>query len=153
MFLKRMTNRVLAPFQLFYWRVATPQAEGAKVLIEHAGKYLLIRETVGQKQWTLPGGRTKSGEEPEVTARRKAQEEAGIAVGDLVPLGSYFHTRQGKKDVICAYYAEVSSPLYKVNPTTTAEAGWYTTAEIALLGRSESVDDVLELYTKYQGQK
>ncbi|HEX5774674.1 MAG TPA: NUDIX domain-containing protein [Candidatus Paceibacterota bacterium] len=153
MFLKRLTNRALAPFQLFYWRVTTPQAEGAKILIEHGGKYLLIRETVGQRNWTLPGGRARGGEEPAETARRKAIEEAGVVVDDLTALGSYFHTRQGKKDVICAFLAKVDSPLYRLDPNIAAEAGWYTITEIMELERSESVDDVLELYTKYRNQK
>lgn len=153
MFLKRLTNRVLAPFQLFYWRLAMPHVEGSKVLIECNGKYFLMREVFGQKHWTLPGGRAKPGEDPEETARRKTKEEAGIVLDTLQSLGTYFHTRQGRKDVICAYYARVDSPLFNTNTSSVEEAGWFSSSEIANLHKSESVDDVLELYTKYRGDK
>lgn len=139
---------MLAPFQLLYWRVAGPQGEGAKLLIEHEGKFLLIREAVGQTHWTLPGGRSKAGETPEETARRKAKEEAGVKLESLAPLGSYFHTRQHKNDVIAAFHGKVQS--YDLHPDSNliAEAGWFTLEEIRNLTKSESVDDVLELYTK-----
>ncbi|MEK7080121.1 MAG: NUDIX hydrolase [Patescibacteria group bacterium] len=151
--LKRISTRLLAPFQLFYWKMATPEAGGAKVLIEYDGKYLLLRSTIGQNHWTLPGGRSKGAENPETTAKRKVKEEVGIALGALVPLGTYYHTRQGKKDVVCAYYAAVSMPQFHINTNVTVEAGWFTVAQMHTMTRSESVDDVLELYTKYQGEK
>lgn len=149
MFLKRLSNRVKAPFQLLYWRVAMPEAEGAKLLIEHDGKYLLIRETFGQKHWTFPGGRSRKNEQPEETARRKATEEVGITLVDLTPLGSYFHTRQHKRDVICAFYAQVDSPAFQINPNTISEARWYTREELASLPQSESIADVLALYPEH----
>jgi len=125
-----------------------PQAEGAKVLIEYNHKYLLIRETYGPKHWTLPGGRARNEEDPTETAKRKVQEEVGITLTSLTPLGSYFHTRQHKRDVICAFHATVSSPEFQVNPNTIGEAGWFSPEEMASLTQSESVADVFELYRK-----
>ncbi len=153
MFLKRLSNRMLAPFQLLYWRVAMPEAEGAKVLIEHNGNFLLIRETYGPKHWTLPGGRSRKDEEPTETAKRKVREEVGIELTKLVTLGSYFHTRQHKKDVICAYFAQVDTQAFQINPNTIGEAHWFSVEELASLEQSESVDDVLELYHKYKAEK
>ncbi|HEX2792759.1 MAG TPA: NUDIX hydrolase [Candidatus Paceibacterota bacterium] len=149
----RIRNRLLAPFQLFYWKVRTPAAEGAKVLIACDGRYFLMRETYGSQRWTLPGGRTRRGEDPIETARRRVKEEAGIELDALVPLGSYFHTRQHKKDVIGAYYAEVASPRFRIDHKKVGEAGWFTRAELESLTLSESVDDVFELYEKYQGEE
>ncbi|MES2994548.1 MAG: NUDIX hydrolase [Patescibacteria group bacterium] len=149
MFLKRLSNRVLAPFQLLYWRMAAPQAEGAKVLIKQGENFLLIRETYGPKHWTLPGGRSRKDEEPLETAKRKVREEVGIELSVLIPLGSYFHTRQHKKDVICAYLAHVGTQAFQINPNTVGEAHWFSVEELASLEQSESVDDVLELYHKY----
>lgn len=146
MFIKRLFARVIAPLQLFYWRITVPEAEGAKVLIEHADKYLLIRETYGAKHWTLPGGRSRKGEEPTETARRKAHDEVGIDIVNPVSLGHYFHTRQHKRDVICAYYARVDSPAFQINPNTISEARWFSREELASLTQSPSVADVFELY-------
>ncbi|GAA3731346.1 8-oxo-dGTP diphosphatase [Spinactinospora alkalitolerans] len=39
--------------------------------------------------WLLPGGRIGPGESAEQAARREAAEEAGVAVGELVPVGVY----------------------------------------------------------------
>ena len=154
MFLKRLSTRVFAPVQLLYWRVTMPQAEGAKVLIEHAGKYLLIRETYGAKHWTLPGGRSRKGEEPTETAKRKVHDEVGIELINPVSLGSYFHTRQHKRDVVCAYYAHVGSSEIQINPNTISEARWFSREELASLTQSPSVADVLELYeNSLRGQK
>ncbi len=153
MFLKRLSNKVSAPFQLFYWRIATPETEGAKVLIEHEGRYLLLREKYGQKYWTLPGGRAKGDEPSEATARRKTKQEVGITLGEIISIGSYFHTRQGKKDVVSTYYGHVPTNAYRIDKNSVAEADWFTVEEIDVLDRSASVDDVLELYTKYRLEK
>lgn len=148
MFLKRLQTRAIAPFQLLYWRITMPEAEGAKVLIEHNGRYLLIREPFGTQHWTFPGGRSRKGEDPEATATRKVREEVGIRLAKLTSLGSYFHTRQHKRDVICAYYGTVDSPAFQINPNTISEARWFSREEMASLTQSESVADVLELYGK-----
>jgi 8-oxo-dGTP diphosphatase len=154
MFIKRLSTRMFAPFQLLYWRVAMPEAEGAKVLIEYAGKYLLIREIYGAKHWTLPGGRSRKGEEATETAKRKVHDEVGINLSNPKSLGSYFHTRQHKRDVVCAYYAHVDSPEFQINPNTIGEARWFSREELASLTQSPSVADVFELYeNSLRGQK
>lgn len=146
-----MWNKATAPFQLLYWQVTLPQAEGAKVLIEHEGKFLMIREIFGQKHWTFPGGRMKKYETPEDTARRKAQEEVGVAIRNPVYLGSYFHTRQYKKDAICVYLAHAESTAHAPNDSSVAESGWFSLEEIAQLSpRSESVEDSVELYRRHE---
>jgi 8-oxo-dGTP diphosphatase len=152
MIIRRLWNRATAPFQLLYWQVALPEAEGAKLLIEHKGKFLMIRETYGQKHWTFPGGRMKKYETPEDTARRKSIEEVGVAIKSPTYLGSYFHTRQYKKDAICVYLAHVKEPTHKPNSSNIVESGWFSSEEIAqLTPRSESVDDALELYRRHTG--
>ena len=154
MLIKRLSTRVIAPFQLLYWRLTMPQAGGAKVLIEYAGKYLLIRETYGAKHWTLPGGRSRQGEEATETATRKVHDEVGIDLLNPKTLGSYFHTRQHKRDVICAYYTKVDSPAFQINPNTIEEARWFSREELASLTQSPSVADVFELYeNSLRGQK
>jgi 8-oxo-dGTP pyrophosphatase MutT (NUDIX family) len=135
-----------------YWQFTLPQAEGAKLLIEHKNKFLMIRETYGQEHWTFPGGRMKKYETPEDTARRKAIEEVGITLKSPQYLGSYFHTRQYKKDAICVYLAHAKSPDHKINTSNIAEARWFTLDEtMTLTPRSEAVEDVIELYRRHKG--
>lgn len=152
MLVRRLWNRATAPLQLFYWKVTLPQAEGAKLLIEHNGRFLMIRETYGPQHWTFPGGRMKKLETPEDTARRKAEEEVGITLRNPRYLGSYFHTRQYKKDAICVYYVNVPSDTYVANTSIVAECAWIRIEDIATLQRSESVDDALELYRRHKNK-
>lgn len=152
MLIRRIWNKVTAPFQLMYWQFTLPQAEGAKLLIANNKKFLMIRETYGQQHWTFPGGRMKKYETPESAARRKAQEEVGITIKNPQYLGSYFHTRQYKKDAICVYLARTQSSDYKINTSNVAEARWFTLEEMTTLTpRSESVEDVIELYRRQKG--
>lgn len=151
MLLRRIWNRLTAPFQLFYWQITLPEAEGAKLLIECDARFLMIREAYGSKHWTFPGGRMKVGETPEDVARRKALEEVGITLRNPRYLGSYFHTRQYKKDAICVYAAQAKNFEHKVNTSDIVESGWFTLDEIEhLTPRSESVEDVLELYRRHK---
>ncbi len=55
--------------------------EKGDILIGHR------RGSHGSGQWGLPGGHLEPGETPENCAIREAQEEAGIKVGNAVPLG------------------------------------------------------------------
>jgi ADP-ribose pyrophosphatase YjhB (NUDIX family) len=152
MLVRRIWNRATAPFQLLFWQVTLPEAEGAKLLIECKGKFLMIREAYGPQHWTFPGGRMKRYETPENTARRKAKEEVGITLKNLQYLGSYFHTRQYKKDAICVYFARTTSFAHTVNTSNIVESAWYTLDEILQhTPRSESVEDALELYRRHTG--
>lgn len=148
MVIKRIWSRVKAPFELFYWRMTLPLAQGVKLLIEHEGKFLMIRETLGKQHWTFPGGRMKDWETPEIAARRKAREEVGVTLTYPTYIGSYFHTRQYKKDAIGVFYEKVPSSDYRIHDSSIIEANWFTLLEMERLEHSESVEDVIELFRR-----
>lgn len=50
-----------------------------------------------QKPWSIPKGVPDEGESLEDAARRETLEEAGVEVGQLVPLGSIRYTKSGKQ--------------------------------------------------------
>lgn len=49
------------------------------------------------KPWSIPKGLPDEGEELEAAARRELAEEAGVAAGDLVSLGSIDYRKSGKR--------------------------------------------------------
>jgi colanic acid biosynthesis protein WcaH len=61
------------------------------VLTDSRGRYLLAKRTNEplKGEWWVIGGRVQLGETAEAAARRKLQQELGIAVGKLELLGLY----------------------------------------------------------------
>jgi ADP-ribose pyrophosphatase len=55
-------------------------------------------------------GRVDAGETPEAAARREALDEAGVTLGDLLPVSSYYPTPGAKTEYIYSYVGLVSLP-------------------------------------------
>jgi nudix-type nucleoside diphosphatase (YffH/AdpP family) len=62
--------------------------------------------------WSLEAiaGRIDPGEAPEETARREAQEEAGLAVGELIRLAGYYPTPGAKAEFLHSYLGLADLP-------------------------------------------
>src|SRR5947208_16401491 len=45
-----------ARLRVVYWFVFRPNTQGVKCLIEHDGRWLMIRNSYGKGHWTFPGG-------------------------------------------------------------------------------------------------
>ncbi|MBL7206591.1 MAG: NUDIX domain-containing protein [Candidatus Aenigmarchaeota archaeon] len=57
--------------------------DGVSVVIEKAGKYLMIqraKEVPLPLKWTCVGGKIEAGETPELTAIREVREEVGLEI-------------------------------------------------------------------------
>ena len=70
---------------------ATLRPRRAKVVVMNtAGELLLVVNTIGDRNWTLPGGGMKRREEPVLAAARELREELGVAIapGALKSLGT-----------------------------------------------------------------
>jgi 8-oxo-dGTP diphosphatase len=74
-----------------------------KALIKHYNKYLIIKEELRKGDiWDLPGGKIEYGESPEETVHRELNEELGIKVSIIKPIGVWYFFSQHQKDqVIC----------------------------------------------------
>lgn len=89
--------------------VVVPElADGRLVLI---GQY---RYPHGRTHWEVPAGRVSEGEDPAAAAERELLEEAGVRVGELVPLPGFYPTNGISPHWVHAFAAtgcvEVAAP-------------------------------------------
>lgn len=82
-------------------------------VVEHEGRYLLIREVKFGQTWYLPAGKVEAGESPNAAAVRETKEEAGI---DVVPTGL----------LESQHYPDVVRYVYAARPTSFAAKSWPT---------------------------
>jgi ADP-ribose pyrophosphatase YjhB (NUDIX family) len=59
------------------------------------GALLLVRQTVGQKLWTFPGGKVKRNESLERALKREVREETGLSVRGADYLQMYDRPKRG----------------------------------------------------------
>jgi phosphatase NudJ len=61
-------------------RSAIPSSFFVFTVVEHGGRFLVIRERKGDQRWYAPAGRLEPGETIEEAAVRETMEEAGVHV-------------------------------------------------------------------------
>jgi len=63
--------------------------EGVSVVLTNpVGQVLLLRHSYGPDVWGLPGGGLKPGEDPAACSRREVQEELGVVLDRVEPIGT-----------------------------------------------------------------
>lgn len=103
---KQALTRLLYPFVRLYWRVVQPKGLGARALVFHGDRLLLIKTAYGT-YWQTPGGTLNTGEAPEQGALRELKEETGLNGTIREKLGVYTSSTEGKRDVIHLYIVDV----------------------------------------------
>jgi 8-oxo-dGTP pyrophosphatase MutT (NUDIX family) len=136
--LYRLADRV----RRLYWFVFRPRTRGVKCVIEHDGRWLLIRNTYGPGHWTFPGGAIGRREEPPEAARREALEEVGMRLDALQYIGSYKSNRDYKRDTVYCYTSVVSAYDHRIDGVEVKEARWFPPREIPA-DHGSSVDRIL----------
>lgn len=142
--LLRPGYKVAAQIRRVYWFVFRPRTRGVKCVIEHDGRWLMIRNSYGRGHWTFPGGKVDRGEEPRIAAMREVREEVGIGLDDVVPIGDYYTTREHKRDTVYCFVARVASPVHTIDEGEIAEAEWITFADLPNF-RAPSVDRIVTM--------
>ena len=66
----------------------------ASVIVDAAGRVLLVKHSYGELNWELPGGGGEARESAEETARREAREEVGVELATLRLTGVYWEPDQ-----------------------------------------------------------
>ena len=87
------------------------------------GDVLLVRQTAGQKLWTLPGGKVKRNESLERALKREIREETGLRVAAVRYRQMYDRPKRGAITV-----------LFAVSVKRTSSRAYFPTREIADLG-------------------
>lgn len=77
-----------------------------KAIILDKDKFLVIKQTVGELVfWDLPGGRVDYGESPYETLLREVEEEAGLNVAVVKPVGFWWFFRKiDENQVVCTTF-------------------------------------------------
>ncbi|MEN9649493.1 MAG: hypothetical protein RL094_460 [Candidatus Parcubacteria bacterium] len=124
------------PIAKSVWFFTRPTTQGVKCLIIKKGEpatsgsdqLLLIRHTYGKGTWNLPGGGIKRDEDHVEAIKREVFEELGICLEDtkIRAVGSFFTTREFKKDTVFCFAAEVTNEYFKIDEHEIAEAKWFS---------------------------
>ena len=108
-----------------YWFVFRPEVRGVRCLIECEGKVLLIRHTYGDRRWYFPGGMARRGESAEDAARREAQEEVGITLTSLTPIGGFTARDKFMRDRVSCFHGVAAGLVVRPHRGEVREAVWF----------------------------
>ena len=89
----------------------------AKALIIDHGKFLIIKEKIGDEAiWDLPGGKIEYGESPQAAVKREVKEELNIKVKVGKSVGVWwFISAHTQNQVICHTFACQTVGKYKID--------------------------------------
>jgi 8-oxo-dGTP pyrophosphatase MutT (NUDIX family) len=125
--LRRAGYRVAHAGMRLYWRIARPQTRGVKCVVRHGDAVLFVRHSYGdRRQWELPGGGIKRGEDPRDTAAREANEELGLDLADWRALGTVDAYGYGKRTTVICFEADAPGRALTVDAGEIEEARWFT---------------------------
>jgi 8-oxo-dGTP pyrophosphatase MutT (NUDIX family) len=128
--LRRAGYRVAHAWLRLYWRIARPQTRGVKCVVRHGDAVLFVRHSYGdRRQWELPGGGIKRGEDPRDTAAREASEELGLDLADWRALGTVDAYGYGKRTTVMCFEADAPGRALTVDAGEIEEARWFTLVE------------------------
>jgi 8-oxo-dGTP pyrophosphatase MutT (NUDIX family) len=73
----------------------TPKLMGsAAVILDTAGRVLMVKHSYGRLNWELPGGAAEANESPVETALREVREETGLEVVAKYTANVYYDTAE-----------------------------------------------------------
>ena len=87
------------------------------------GSILLVRQVVGQRLWTLPGGKVKRNESLKSALKREIREETGLDINAIAYQQMYDRPKRGAVTV-----------LFKVSVKRHSARMHFPVAEIADIG-------------------
>jgi 8-oxo-dGTP pyrophosphatase MutT (NUDIX family) len=127
--LRRAGYRVAHAGLRAYWRVARPHTLGVKCVVRDGDAVVFVRHSYGdRRQWELPGGGMKRGEDPRDTAAREAREELGLDLREWRALGSVEAYGYGKHTTVICFEAHARTRALTLDEGEIEEARWFALA-------------------------
>lgn len=131
-------------FKVAWWFFIHPNTRGVKCIVEHEGKFLLVKLAYSHRCWSIPGGGVKRGESFESAAKRELLEEADILLSQVRLIGSYNQSIEYKNDTVQCYHSVVDDNYLKIDNSEISEACWFTKDTLPV-NRTPSVDKILNM--------
>ena len=141
----RTLYKLLYPAAKVYWFIVRPETSGVRCLIECDGKLLFIRQTYGDRRWSVPGGGINRNETPEEAVQREVSEEVGLLLSNVSFLGRFVSTDEFKNDAVHCYFARVEHFTLNLDLTEIQEAEWFS-ANALPEPQSSHAQMILRLY-------
>jgi 8-oxo-dGTP pyrophosphatase MutT (NUDIX family) len=126
--IRRQGYRVAHRLLRSWWFIARPHVRGVKCALTDGDRVLLVRHTYGHSEWDLPGGGIRRGEQPSDAARREMEEELGVRIDELRPLGEIAIRAFGAHDRVHCFHAELGPAELTIDRGELAEARWFPRA-------------------------
>ncbi|MEK8146351.1 NUDIX hydrolase [Streptomyces sp. M10(2022)] len=100
-------------------------------IVVHGNRVLMVRRRIseGQLSWQFPAGEIEDGETSEQAAVRETQEEVGLAVIAVKPLGERVHPKSGRNMSYTAC-AVTSGTAHVADKDELSELKWVALADI-----------------------
>ena len=99
----------------------------ASVIVDDAGRVLLVKHSYGELNWELPGGRGEARESAEETARREAREEVGLELAIERLVGVYWEPPDAHHFV---FRARARGEPRVADPNEITELGWFVPSSL-----------------------
>jgi len=113
-----------------YWFVFRPDVIGVKCVLTDGEQVLLVRHTYGHREWDLPGGAVRRGEDPAVAASREMHEELGVAVAAWRSLGEVRARIDHRRDNMHCFQADIGGQRIAMDPCELAAVRWFPRREL-----------------------